>query len=49
MIIFTLRRLLLLLLITLFFSDLCRFQPELFHPSCPTAGRFPVECVAVLV
>ena len=34
MIIFTLRRLL-LLLITLFFSDLCRFQPELFHPSCP--------------
>ena len=21
-------------------SDLCRFQPELFHPSCPTAGRF---------
>lgn len=38
MIIFTLRRLL-LLLITLF-SDLCRFQPELFHPSCPTAGRF---------
>ncbi|XDY36026.1 putrescine export ABC transporter permease SapB [Klebsiella pneumoniae] len=37
MIIFTLRRLL-LLLITLFFSDLCRFQPELFHPSCPLQG-----------
>ncbi|SQC13928.1 antimicrobial peptide ABC transporter permease SapB [Klebsiella pneumoniae] len=48
MIIFTLRRLL-LLLITLFFLTFVGFQPELFHPSCPTAGRFPVECVAVLV
>ncbi len=47
MIIFTLRRLLLLLVTS--FSDLCRLQPELFHPSCPAAGRLAVECVAVLV
>lgn len=48
MIIFTLRRLL-LLLVTLVFSDLYRLQPELFHPSCAATGRLPVECVAVLV
>ncbi len=48
MIIFTLRRLL-LLLITLFFLTLCRFTVVAYLTPCPTAGRFPVECVAVLV
>ena len=48
MIIFTLRRLL-LLLITLFFLTFVGFSLSYFTPHAPTAGRFPVECVAVLV
>ncbi len=47
MIIFTLRRLLLLLVTS--FSDLVGFSLSYFHPSCPAAGRLAVECVAVLV
>lgn len=47
MIIFTLRRLL-LLLVTLFFLTFVGFSLSYFTP-CPAAGRDPVECVAVLV
>lgn len=48
MIIFTLRRLL-LLLITLFFLTFVGFSLSYFTPPCTAAGSLSVECMVVLV
>lgn len=47
MIIFTLRRIL-LLIVTLFLLTFVGFS-ELFHPSCAVTRRVTVECLGVLV
>lgn len=47
MIIFTLRRIL-LLIVTLFLLTFVGFS-ELFHPSCAVTRRVTVECTGVLV
>ena len=47
MIIFTLRRIL-LLIVTLFLLTFV-IQLELFHPSCAVTRRVTVECLGVLV
>ena len=48
MIIFTLRRIL-LLIVTLFLLTFVGFSFELFHPSCAVTRRVTVECPGVLV